>query len=621
MTSSLLYRSKVVAKMNTRWNLLSHVVRALLACMALTACKADEPPVRGQLMVVLQTDMSLPKDVTQVKILVKRGGKPYHDKNYIIAPGENWVSKLPATLAVVAAVDDPTPPVEVTVVGLRKAEARVFAQAVTTIPERRTATLFVPIQWLCEGQVRSLPQDAGYVSTCEPKGGDAYACRAGTCENVEVEEGDLKDYDPSDVFGGADDPKEGLCFETVDCFESGFGVVPDDDCVVEVGVPEGYQLNLALLNPSSGDGICDADRESCYIPLDRDQRFGWNYVRGTNASTMPVRAQLPKAVCSKLADGEIERVQATLACATKTMRFPTCGPWSSVDDSIDVENDTPVVPEDDGGTDAELPPNAELMINFVNPGDVIEIGVPIQLQLTVVTEGGPGQDVTALAVWSVDNEDVATVVQGVVTGKLPGAAKITAEVAGIVVHFDIEVERGTPESVVVESDVSEVPVGRVIEFTAQVNYVGGYSEDGVSSDVTWTSSDPSIATVDENGNVTGVTEGSVTITAELNGTTSEAFELEVGPAALDDIDLSTSQIGPNEYQLTATGAYSDGSSRDITDEVTWEQLGGEEFGTVDETGKMTVISVGIVSVRATLGSVTTRVNINVTTGAGTPDAG
>src|SRR5690606_9652153 len=102
------------------------------------------------------------------------------------------------------------------------------------IPERRTATLFVPIQWLCEGQVRSLPQDAGYVSTCEPKGGDAYACRAGTCENVEVEEGDLKDYDPSDVFGGADDPKEGLCFETVDCFEPGFGVVPNEDCVVEV---------------------------------------------------------------------------------------------------------------------------------------------------------------------------------------------------------------------------------------------------------------------------------------------------------------------------------------------------------------------------------------------------
>lgn len=609
-----------MTKMNTRWNLLSHVLRALLACMALTACKADEPPVRGQLMVVLQTDMSLPKDVTQVKILVKRGGRPYHDKNYIIAPGENWVSKLPATLAVVAAVDDPTPPVEVTVVGLRKTEARVFAQAVTTIPERRTATLFVPIQWLCEGQVRTLPQAAGYASTCEPKGGDAYACRAGTCENVEVDESELKDYDPSDVFGGADDPKQGLCFETVQCFESGFPVVPNDACIVEVEVPEGFQLNLALLNPTNGDGICDRERTSCYIPLDRDSRFGWNYVRGTNASSSPVRAQLPKAVCEKLASGAIERVHGTVACATKTLRFPTCGPWSSVDDSIDVD-DTPTVSPGDGGADAGLPPNAMLVIDFASSDDVVEIGVPVQLQTTVVMEDGQTYDATEQAIWSVENEDIASVVQGLVTGKRPGETKVTAEVGGVIAEFDIVVELGTPESVVVDSTVTEVPVGRVVQFTAQVNYPGGYSEDGVSSDITWTSSDPSIATVDDAGNVTGVAEGNVNITAELNGTTSEVFELEVGPAVLEEISLSTSSLGSNEYQLNATGAYSDGSARDITGEVTWEQVDGEEFGTVDETGKMTVIAVGVVSVRATLGSVTKRVNINVTTGGTSADAG
>jgi hypothetical protein len=594
--------------------------------LAITACKADDPPVRGQLMVILQTDMSLPKDVTQVKILVKRGGTPYHDKNYIIAPGEDWVTKLPATLAVVASVEDPTPRVEVTVVGLRRAEARVFAQAVTTIPERRTATLFVPIQWLCEGQVRELPRDAGYVSSCEPKGNDVYACRAGTCENVTVDEEDLDDYDPSDVFGGADDPKNGLCFETVECFASGFRVVPNEDCIVEVGVPEGYELNLALLNPSNGDGICDRDETSCYIPLDRDARFGWTYAKGTSSSSMPIEAQLPKAVCTKLAAGDIQEVQATLACASKTKRFPTCGPWSSVDDGIDVgEGVEGPVNAGDGGTDAgtgpSLPDGAELIIDFANAGEVIEIGVPVQLQLTVVLSDGEEQDVTDQAVWSVENEEIAEVVQGTVTGKRAGPTRIAAELGGVVAHFEIDVERGTPESIEVLSPSDSVPAGLTVQLVATITYQGGYTEDNPTDVLTWGTSDEAVATISQTGEVTGVTEGTALITAELNGVTSAAFELEVGPAILQSIALGTMQIGANEYQVTATGTYSDASQRDITEDVTWEQVDGEAYGTVDETGRLTVISLGPVTVRASLDGVSKRVTINVTNGGGDGDAG
>lgn len=615
MTSNIRSRVKVV-KINMRFELMSHVWRVLLACLALTACKADDPPLRGQLMVVLQTDMSLPKDVTQVKILVKRGGTPYHDKNYVVAPGEDWVTKLPATLAVVASVEDPTPRVEVTVVGLRKAEARVFAQSVTTIPEGRTATLFVPIQWLCEGQVRELPRDAGYVSSCEPKGDTIYACRNGSCEDVVVKEKDLKDYDPSDVFGGADEPKEGLCFETVQCFADGFWVIPNQDCIVEVDVEEGYQLNLALLNPKSGDGICNRSGDACYIPLDRDAQFGWNYVRGTNASSKPVRAQLPKAVCTKLDAGEIEAVYATRTCATKTLRFPTCGPWSAVDDSIDVGEDSTPTPDAGSG----LPSNAELVIDFESEDGRFEVGVPVQLQLTIVTEDGEEIDVTQQAVWTVEDGDVASVEQGLVTGKKPGVTKIVAQLAGATATFDITVDLGTPESVEVSSEVQEVATGRTLQLEASANYPGGYVVEDAASSVTWESSDDAIATVDANGKVTGVSEGQVTITATLNGVSSEAIEVEVGPAVLDSIALSTSQVGSNEYQLVATGTFSDGSTRDVTDEVTWEQLDGEEYGTVDENGKITVVAVGVVSVRATIGSVSRRVNINVKLGGGDSDS-
>lgn len=613
--------SKVVAMMNRRWLDWSRVWRVLLACLAFTACKADDPEVRGQLMVVLQTDMSLPKDVTQVKILVKLGGKPYHDKNYIIAPGEDWVTKLPATLAVVASVDDPTPRVEVTVIGLRSKEARVFAQAVTTIPEERTATLFVPIQWLCDGQVEELPKDAGYVSSCEPKNGRAQVCRAGSCVDVTVDEDDLKDYDPSDVFGGADEPKNGLCFDTLKCFESSFRVVPDEDCTVEVGVPEGYELNLALLNPENGDGICKrAEEPPCYIPLDKNNTFGWKTATGSKPTS--VRAQLPAAVCTKLGAGEVAGVQATLACATKTLQFPTCGPWSSVDDSIQLD-DPPPASSGGEGTEGEQdagPPPTELIIDFANPGDVIEIGEPVQLLLTAVDAEGNESDATNEATWASDDSSIASVERGMVTGHAAGQTRITAEVRGKVAEFEINVERGAPESIIVTEPSAGVPVGRSIQLVATANYPEDNTENVAAVGV-WMSSNPEVATVDETGELEALAEGTTEITIELNGTTSEPIVVQVTPAVLDEINVTRTAAGTNQYQLTATGVYSDGSERDITDQVTWEQNSGEEFGTIDENGLLTVLAAGTVGVRVSLGNVAKQVNIRVTPPGSGADAG
>ena len=51
-------------------------------------------------------------------------------------------------------------------------------------------------------------------------------------------------------------------------------------------------------------------------------------------------------------------------------------------------------------------------------------------------------------------------------------------------------------------------MGETIELTATV-----YPANASNQSVTWASSDEAVATVDANGNVTGVAEGSATITA------------------------------------------------------------------------------------------------------------
>lgn len=610
------------------WRRLPSMLRVLIAALLMQACKSDEPPVRGQLMVVLQTDMSLPKDVTQVKIQIKRDGKLYHDKNYIVAPGESWIAKLPGTLAVIASVDEPTPRVEVVVIGLRGTEARVFAKSVTTIPERRIATLFVPIQWLCEGQVKKLTgngDDAVFESTCSPSGGKERACRTGSCEIVEVDESTLKDYAEEDVFGGAEkDSKLGRCFDTRRCFEAGVSVAPNDDCIVELEVPKGFGLNFGLLNPTNNDGIefdrgpREGDR---LVPLDRSNLFGWDYVKGTKATSTPVRAQLPKAVCRRLANDEFEGVVASFSCESKTLAYPTCGPWTDIDvvgnvDEVSPQPQPTSSSEPDAGPDSGELELESLIIQL--PDDApIQIGVPVTLELLATPlEGGEPVDVASDAEWASEDEEVATVVDGEVTGHSAGATVITAKFGGLTATFEIEVERGEPQSLDLGAAPEEpIAAGLPHTLTATATYAGDEQED-VSELATWTSSDESIATV-ENGVVTTYLPGEVTITATFEGVEEETT-IEVGEPVFKDFEFATAYLDTNVVQIRVfavlTNDVKDAEIKgpEITDDVTWEQLSGEEFGVMDtDTGIVSVTAQGQIKIRVRFQDRTQDVTINV----------
>ena len=56
------------------------------------------------------------------------------------------------------------------------------------------------------------------------------------------------------------------------------------------------------------------------------------------------------------------------------------------------------------------------------------------------------------------------------------------------------------------------------------------TEKNDSPSVTWTSSDPSVATVDDKGIVTGIGTGTTDIVAAWNGVQSEPLQIKVTPA-------------------------------------------------------------------------------------------
>lgn len=298
---------------------------AALTLSSLIACSGDTIE-RGQIMLALQTDLALPKDVSRIRIQILRDGVVRFDTTYNVGDGPED-SKLPATLGIVG--DNEGETVEVRIIGFKGKVARTLNKAVTTIPTARTALLRMPIQWLCDGEVTEIDSDT-YESTCEPVDGVEHVCLAGRCVPVEVDSETLPAYTPGAVFGGGNGREgTGKCFPVEDCMQgdAGFDVTVNmTDCTVDIPADQDEPINVGLKTGKNGAGVCNDN--DCYVPLDQDHLLGWAEVPTSSSGVRKVG--LPPAVCARLKDGRATGLRASRSCDTKTPDIPTCGPWSSV---------------------------------------------------------------------------------------------------------------------------------------------------------------------------------------------------------------------------------------------------------------------------------------------------
>jgi hypothetical protein len=269
----------------------------LLGATAVAACSGKEAPAKGQIMVVLQSDMAIPKDFNRVRVDISVRGQKVFSDTYVADVTGSLV--LPGTIAVVAGEEE-TPSVEVKVVGISMSnEAQTFSKVITTMPRTRIATLRVPMQWLCTGQTIQLGKgvDAEYESSCQPEGGVERSCVAGNCVDVHVNEADLPTYSAPDVFGGgeyANDPS-GKCFDVQACFKLGVDLAPDLNresptyCQASIAVPKNFDVNFAVNTGPAGAGVCDDEDDTapCFVVLDQSETFGWKAAEGEGPAAMP----------------------------------------------------------------------------------------------------------------------------------------------------------------------------------------------------------------------------------------------------------------------------------------------------------------------------------------------
>ena len=163
------------------------------------------------------------------------------------------------------------------------------------------------------------------------------------------------------------------------------------------------------------------------------------------------------------------------------------------------------------------------------------IGYDTTLQYTATATLGDGttEDVTESASWSSSDTDVATIDGvGLATAVAAGPATITATYAGKEATASLVVTGAALERITVSPSEATIAAGTEQEFTARARYEDGTTQD-VTSQVSWSSSDEDVATVDDSGTATGEAEGEATITAELNDVSGDASLTVTAAEAVD----------------------------------------------------------------------------------------
>ena len=316
--------------------------------------------------------------------------------------------------------------------------------------------------------------------------------------------------------------------------------------------------------------------------------------------------------------GKSETLIATVSPDTASDKTVT---WSSSNSKIATVSNKGVVKGIKSGVamitvttnDGSLTATCEVTVNqpvtkvTLNKTATVNAGSTITLTPTITPTNATDKSVT----WSSNNESVATVnSSGVVTGVANGTATITVTTTSGSKTATCKVTVNVPAtSVDLSDDEVTIDAGKSVKLTATVS-----PADATVKTVTWSSSDPKIATVNSGGVVKGIkaSKDPVTITATTTDGGFEATcEVTVNqPVTKVTLNKTATVNAGNTITLTPTITPATATDKSVT----WDSS-DDLIATVSAGGVVTGVSKGTATITVTTTSggktATCKVTVNV----------
>lgn len=233
------------------------------------------------------------------------------------------------------------------------------------------------------------------------------------------------------------------------------------------------------------------------------------------------------------------------------------------------------------------------------------------LQLTAVTEDSAGKALTGrLVTWASSDPTVVTVSStGIVHALASGSATITARSEGQSGTSVITASLRPVDAVTVTPGSATMAIGQRVQLTATVVDSSGSQLSGRA--VAWTSDQPTIASVAQDGMVTGVATGRATITATSEGKSGKAtIDVTPVPVASLTVTPATATLPVGGTQLL-TAVARDAQGVELPGRVVTWLSGAPSLATVSQGGLVTAVGEGLALIIATCEGQRATVNLAV----------
>lgn len=339
--------------------------------------------------------------------------------------------------------------------------------------------------------------------------------------------------------------------------------------------------------------------------------------------------------------------------------------WSSSDASIaTITHENKLLAESTGNVEIAalydgISTQIEIEINDAKIEDIyidqlisrIPIESSLKLSVMGLFSNGKVYDVTSLTKWQSLDENIVTIEKhGLLKSYALGGTILTASVNGqselinvavfddiahsMTIYLDqpevgsevatsyaiagkssqkqIQTLSETISDILIEFEHSSIAVGVSQKLSASVVFSSGRTQD-ITKEVSWSSSNPDIASINEAGVLHGKSTGNVMIEASLLGVNS-IETIAITDATLQAIDIRAESIdvaSGYSLDLSAYGLYSDSTEVLLESNVYWT-VDESEKASISQSGRLFTHDVGLVKISVFSGAISHNTYINIT---------